>query len=105
MAEIYSQPFGAQTSLEEVGSHPSRVGAAVADVLDDAFLTQRFDLCRADTEPALQHLGAVCPERRRAFKPYRLAVDPHRPGRHLVITIVVVDGLQETALLEARLVL
>src|ERR671929_228563 len=59
----------------------------------------------AEAEPALQYLGGVAAERRRAFQPNRLAVDPHRPGGHLVLAIVVLDVLHEAALLEIRLVL
>src|SRR5690349_11995006 len=73
--------------------------------LDDAFLTQRLDLSSANPEPVAQDLRAVRPERRRSFQLYRLAVDPHRPCRHLVVAVVVVNGLHDAALLEARLVL
>src|SRR5215831_9935159 len=76
-----------------------------AGALDDLFLTQLLDLTRADSEPTVQDLGAVLSERRRSFEPHGPAVDPHRPSRHLVVTVVVMDGLHKAALLEARLAL
>src|ERR1700738_843824 len=87
---------------------PREAGRGVAFLrsgLDDAFLAQRLDLSRANPEPVVQNLGTVRPERRRSFQSCRLAVDAHRPGRHLVVAVVVMDGLHDAALLEARLVL
>src|SRR5207245_9328770 len=75
-----------------------------AECLDYAFLAQGFDLGRSYSKPIVQNLGAVLPERRRSFQPHSLAVDPDRPGRHFVIAIVVMHGLHDAALLEARLV-
>src|SRR5438046_2827498 len=38
-----------------------------------------------NAEPILQYLGTVAAQRRRRLQPHRLAVDAHRPGRHLVV--------------------
>src|ERR1700730_7174026 len=104
---VFSLYITAKTATAQKAD-PREVGTGVAfwrSGLDDAFLAQRLDLSRADPEPVVQNLGAVRPERRRSFQSCRLAVDAHRPGRHLVVAVVVMDGLHDAALLEARLVL
>src|SRR5229473_2039397 len=56
-------------------------------------------------EPVLQHLGTVAPQCRRRLQAHRLAVDPHRPGRHLVVALALGHDLHDAALVERRLVL
>src|SRR6266851_4912890 len=58
-----------------------------------------------NAEPVLQHLGTVAPQCRRRLQAHRLAVDPHRPRRHLVVALAVVHDLHDAALVERRLVL
>src|SRR6476620_11586747 len=63
----------------------------------------RFDLRRIDAEPLFQHIRRVGPESRRSFDVHHLAVNLHRPCRHLVLAGMVLYVLHEAALLEARL--
>src|SRR5579864_5193142 len=74
-------------------------------LLQHALAAQAIDVAGAEAEPVAQHLGTVATERRRRLQLHRLAVDPHRPGRHLVVALALVHDLHEAALLEARLVL
>src|SRR6516225_1172446 len=76
-----------------------------SETSNNAVAPQALDFTGGDAEPVVQNFRAVLPKRRRSFQPYCLAVDPHRPGRHLVVAVVVMDGLHDAAFLEARLVL
>src|SRR6516225_12255363 len=84
---------------------PLKRGDSKSETSNNAVAPQALDFTGGDAEPVVQNFRAVLPKRRRSFQPYCLAVDPHRPGRHLVVAVVVMDGLHDTALLEARLVL
>src|SRR6185295_8750540 len=64
---------------------------------------QRGKLPLIDAEPGVQHLGGVLPQCWRALDAHHLAVYPHRPRCHLVLAVMVLDGLHEPALDEARL--
>src|SRR6516164_3366639 len=84
---------------------PLKRGDSKSETSNNAVAPQALDFTGGDAEPVVQNFRAVLPKRRRSFQPYCLAVDPHRPGRHLVVAVVVMNGLHDAALFEARLVL